>query len=312
MDQQPDNAKHTSTEALIIRATEEFGLTQKEIAKICNVHQSVVSGWKAGKIDAKWRQVRPLIEKYGDVQGEITSNTYCRITNSRYVLAGEQAEYLRRNMIFRFLNEAIKTVDIEIEEGVREIFEERHSTIKNIIRKIEDLEEVRFENMEDVCGFLLGFNRSNDDDSFFEWIITERVLSGLLESSHKYNKEYVKVYGESIYDYTFYRPDKNDENKLPWMKWSVIPTKNGSFTWIVSKKKHGKSLPEVDVNYEHATWLSEIYENLNAEEILKKAESYKPEPRYEKFVDTDVLLFSLIHAFSENGYDIERVKVIGK
>ena len=94
------------------------------------------------------------------------------------------------------------------------------------------------------------------------------------------------------------------------MKWSVISTGNGHFAWIISKKKHIRGSVDIDRKHEHATWLSEIHEGLDAETIMNKAKGYKVDPQYEEHFDREILLFSLVHALSQNGYELECVTTI--
>ncbi|WP_020677330.1 transcriptional regulator [Geopsychrobacter electrodiphilus] len=312
MTTQPDNAKHPNTRALITRAIETCGLTQKQIAEICNVQQSVVSGWKAGKIVARWKQVRPLIDKYGDVQGEKTSNTYCRVMNSTYVLGGEVISYLQDVMTSTYMHESSLAANSAEDKNIKAILEHSHSILKDMSKAIEDLGEIRFETEGEVYGFISKFNKGDSRDFYDEFIITKRVQSNILRLAHRYEKEYVKIYGENIFEYTFYAPKGDFKDKYAWMKWSVISSLDGLLTWVVSKQKCDRGITEVDSNHEHAAWVSEIYESIDAEELIRKSESYRFEPSHECFVDRDILLFSLIHAFSKNGYDMEIVKSLGQ
>jgi hypothetical protein len=96
------------------------------------------------------------------------------------------------------------------------------------------------------------------------------------------------------------------------MKWSIISLQNGLLAWVISKQNHGKGLLEIDEQHEHAKWMSVIYEDIDAEEMFRKASTYRFEPKFENYVNREVLLFSLIHAFSQNGYDLECVKTLGR
>jgi predicted transcriptional regulator len=312
MNEQPDNAKHPNTEALITRAIETCGLTQKEIATICNVQQSVVSGWKSGKIAARWKQIRPLIEKYGDVQGEKASNTYCRIRNSSFVLGEGTIEYLRHVLTGVYLHEtslAAHSAEISV---ITTILNARYSAIKKIIEAIEERGEIRFEAIEEIYEFLRSFIDTSKDDFLFKWVFLKEVQSEIINTAHKYEKEYVKIYGETIFEYVFYEPVKEYEEKVPWMKWAIISSTNGLLTWVISKKKNGKGLPEIDQNHEPAIWISEITEDIDAEKMVRNAEVFKIDPKYERYVNREILSFSLIRAFSQNGYALECVKTIGK
>jgi transcriptional regulator with XRE-family HTH domain len=312
MIKQPDNAKHPNTRALITKAIEVCGLTQRQIAEICNVQQSVVSGWKSGKIVARWNQLRPLIDKYGDVQGEKTSNTYCRVMNSSYVLGPEIIEYLEDAVKAVYLHETSLAANSAESEGIRTIVDTRHLTLKNMASTIKNRGEISFETESEAYEFIHNFDVNASGNFFDEFIITKRILSGILRKAHRYEIEYVKIYGENIFEYTFYAPKDDFEKKYAWMKWSVISSQNGLLTWIVSKQKSGRGIAEIDSNHEHATWLSEVHENIDVEELIKKAGVYKFEPSYEIFVDRDILMFSLVHAFSKNGYDLEIVKTLGQ
>jgi len=135
----------------------------------------------------------------------------------------------------------------------------------------------------------------------------------MLRLAHRYEKEYVKIYGEKIFDYTFYAHINTlEEKKYAWMKWVVISSTDGLLTWVSSRPKCDKGIAEVDSNHEHAAWVSEVYENIDVEEVIRKAESYKFDPEHEIFVDRDILTFSLVHAFSQNGYGLEIVKTLGQ
>jgi hypothetical protein len=172
------------------------------------VQQSVVSGWKSGKIVARWKQIRPLIEKCGDVQGERTGNTYCRITNSFYVLAEEAIVYLRHVMMGTFLHETSLAANSAGKGSVKELLDARYSSLKNIIETVEKQGELHFETADEVYDFLGKFKEKYDDVVYFDWIITKNIQSQFLEVSHKYEKEYVKIYGEIIFEYVFFEPVK--------------------------------------------------------------------------------------------------------
>lgn len=312
MIKQPGNAKHPNTRALITKAIEMCGLTQKQIAEICNVQQSIVSGWKSGKIVARWNQLRPLIDQYGDVQGEKTSNTYCRVMNSSYVLGKEVIEYLENAVKEVYLHETSLAANSAESKGIRAIIDTRYLTLTKMVSTIKNHGEITFETESEVDEFIHKFDVNKSGDFFDEFIITKRIQSDILRKAHRYEREYVKIYGENIFEYTFYAPKGDLENKHAWMKWSVISSQNGLLTWIVSKKKSGRGVAEIDNNHEHATWVSEVYENIDAEELIKKAEFYRFEPSCEIFVDREILMFSLVHAFSKNGYELEIVKTLGQ
>ncbi|MBE0576871.1 MAG: helix-turn-helix transcriptional regulator [Desulfuromonadales bacterium] len=309
MNKQPDNAKYLNTKELVVRATDD-GLTQKEIAKLCKVHQSVVSGWKTGIITARWKKINPLIEKYGDIQGGNESIVYCRISNATYKFDENSVNYLKRVTRSLLLHEMKLSEKKDVSEGVSKIIETRRSTLENITSSIEK-NPINFETIDDVYAYLSSFKNQYDDDLFYSLILPKDLQSGLLESAHRYDKKYVKVSGEMIFDYSFSAPHKSFDDEFSWMKWSIIASdKNSKFTWIISKKKHIRDSVKVDPTHEHATWLSEIYEELDAETIIESAKKYKVDPLYDDYVDRDVLLFSLVHAFTQNGYALKCVSTI--
>lgn len=62
------------TRELIKIARED--MTQEEIAKLCRVNQSVVSGWANGSSRAKEHQVAELLRRYGHRLNRVTSKVY--------------------------------------------------------------------------------------------------------------------------------------------------------------------------------------------------------------------------------------------
>jgi predicted transcriptional regulator len=310
MDNPPDNSKHPDTQALIVKAIEVYGLTQIKIADLCEVHQSVVSGWKSGSKKARWKQVRPLIEKYGDVQNESKGVVYCRITNPSYIFSEESIKYLAR-AIRKVLSHQVRVeLKENSSESISRLLDDRITLLQDIVHKIEKQKPIILETIQSVDNFLLSFNKELEEELFYEMILTKEFVSGILESAHRYDKEYVKIYGDMIFDYIFSRKDRLSAEEFPWMKWSVISTGNGHFVWIISKKKHIRGSVDIDQKHEHATWLSEIHEDLDAETIMNKAKGYKVDPQYEEHFDRDILLFSLVHALSQNGYELECVSTI--
>lgn len=113
-----------------------------------------------------------------------------------------------------------------------------------------------------------------------------------------------------IFDYNFAAQKNKFEDKFSWMKWTVIADEKGKFTWVISKRKHIKDLVQIDQTHEHAAWVSEIYENLSANAIIDRATSCKVDPSFEEYIDIDVLMFSLVHAFTQNGYELDCVSVL--
>ncbi len=73
--QKPRKPKFKYTRQLIRLAVDD-GMTQKEIAALCRVEQSVVSGWLNGKSLAFEHQVAELKRRYGRLLNRTTSRVY--------------------------------------------------------------------------------------------------------------------------------------------------------------------------------------------------------------------------------------------
>jgi len=88
----------------VVDAARKEGMTQTEIAKLCRVQQSIVSGWSKGEKLAPIHVIKPLIEKYGTQINKKHSRVYFAY-EERYIindtvlsLCGEHAESLKTHL----------------------------------------------------------------------------------------------------------------------------------------------------------------------------------------------------------------------
>lgn len=71
----PKSPKFKFTKELLTIANND-GMTQEEIAKLCRVTQSVVSGWMNGKSKAREHQLQELLKRYGARLNRTSSRLY--------------------------------------------------------------------------------------------------------------------------------------------------------------------------------------------------------------------------------------------
>jgi len=70
-----DNKKFSHTKELVRLAAED-DMAPTDIARLCRVSQSVVSGWLNGTSRAKTSVLKPLIERYGHRLSRVSGRFY--------------------------------------------------------------------------------------------------------------------------------------------------------------------------------------------------------------------------------------------
>lgn len=123
----PKSPKFKYTRELIRIAIHD-GMTQEEIAKLCRVEQSVVSGWKNGKSVAREHQLVELKKRYGSRLNRTTSRVYLVRGEPTSNQKWEDSERARRLLKLAELQRSVREQPAVIERVTREGNEPRNPT----------------------------------------------------------------------------------------------------------------------------------------------------------------------------------------
>ncbi|HIE01797.1 MAG TPA: XRE family transcriptional regulator [Thiotrichaceae bacterium] len=264
----------------VVDAARKEGMTQIEIAKLCRIQQSTVSGWSKGEKIAPIHVIKPLIEKYG---------TQINKKHSRVYFA-----YERRYII----NDTVLSLCAEHAESLKTHLGEIYNTQQEFFQVFEK------------TGVVLSTKKKKP----FEPSEKDK----LLDSAYSEKESIVQVEGKIIFKYHFQRKTDQQTNKpgsrtklFTWQRWIIHELGAGELTWVVQIRREIKGCL-IDTLYDDAKWKSLIMSPRKPEEIIQRAEKYIAQENFDvnNFNDKAVLPFLLRKSFIENGYYIEGIEKI--
>jgi transcriptional regulator with XRE-family HTH domain len=265
-------AKYPDTSLLIQRA-QDNGLTQTVIATLCGVNQSVVSEWRHGKRVARVEQIKPLLEKFGDLRITDKPSVYLVCDHKGFKMKFEvfgvlaefisQARYKHKETIQerKFYGNFMpdyrrpkRISDPELREKFeREIsrYEERLSDYEAIISKYvegKQAEEIKmldqlFNELRSMEGqvlktqdeFLCLFSSLKSHYPFKPLGNYSELRNNLLSTAHEYDSQIVQINGDIIFEFIF-EIDKDDSGPM----WNQNADKTPWMKWVVHELGEGK------------------------------------------------------------------------
>lgn len=267
-------SKYHETKALIQHACDN-GLTQQKIAKLCNVTQSIVSDWLNEKRIANRMQLRPLLDKFGDIGSKKKATVYLIYVNKGFLIdisvinvfdiffenarkklveESSWRQYLKTNLPDyrrprRITDpELLEKFESEIKEYEQAVvsLEKNHSLYdkKKALEKIADLESCRSilmtrlgDLVETQNEFLTLLDKFPSDDLLAQLTVGsyKNLKNDMLAASHSYETNVVQVYGDIIFQYTF-----DEEPADPGPMWNRHDDKIPWMKWVIHELGDGK------------------------------------------------------------------------
>lgn len=267
-------SKYYETRALIQHACDN-GFTQRKIAELCNVTQSIVSDWLNEKRTANRMQLRPLLDQFGDIGSQKKAAVYLIYEHKGFVINAatikvfetffknahkdladdsrwrrefkkELPDYRRpRRITDPELLEKFESEIQKYEEAVVRL--EKFKNIfdrKQALKKIADIRLCRLmvvsregELFETKNEFLALFNElpSNDILAIFTVGSYKNLKNDMLAASHSYDTNVVQIYGDILFEYTF-----NEDPADPGPMWSQHDEKIPWMKWVIHELGNGR------------------------------------------------------------------------
>jgi transcriptional regulator with XRE-family HTH domain len=259
----------------VVNAARKDGMTQTEIAKLCRIQQSIVSGWSKGEKLALIHVIKPLIEKYGTQINKKYSKVYFAY-KQRYTI-----------------NDAVLSLCGEHAESLKTYLDEIYNTLEEFLQVFEKK------------GILFSTER---EKPYYGPSEKEK----LLDNAYSEKDSIVQIEGKIIFKYHFQKEINKigSSKKFTWQRWIIHELGAGELTWVAQLRREIKGNP-IDTLYDEAKWKSQIFSPLKPEEIIQRAENYID--RNDFYNDKAVLPFLLRKSFIENGYYIKDIdKILAK
>ena len=317
------NIKYPNTQALVGHAIHQ-GWTQKRIAEVCKVQQSVVSDWNTGKKEARRGAIAPLLKEYGDVVNSSDFRVYNVFDEIKYQVNDDVINHIKE-YVTRLKKESKKedsSQDLYYKKFPNEkrdnfftwLRNQRIENIESLIQCFETNRFVTYLKEEDFLKLLEPIDDLPTHESFFnfDWLRRE-----LIAKSVSCKSEIVQVEGPVIFEYKFQFTGEDDspmwakkENLTTWMKWIVHDNGEGKFTWIVQRDRYKNTNLVTEVSESEERWISTIEEPNDIEAILQRARCYPFTEDEKKLINKDGVIFMLTKAFVERGYPVQGIRII--
>lgn len=238
----PKKPKFKYTRELVKIATAD-GMTQKQIADVCRVEQSVVSGWLNGKSLAFEHQIARLKERYGNRLNRTTSRVYLTLNDAPSTSKWEDTDRARRLLALReelrrLAEKANARAESETEEDglprtVRTAARHAETDEESNARKAldEDREQLLKEIRPGGLRYISIDELITSDQEDFE------------TARNTQREQLTQVEGPIVLRYTFFehKPERYrdglERERVPVARWLVHRQANGKFVLVCQARR---------------------------------------------------------------------------
>ena len=336
----PKKPKFKYTRELVKIASAD-GMSQKQIADLCRVEQSVVSGWLNGKSLAFEHQIAGLKERYGNRLNRTTSRVYLTLNDAPATSRWEDTDRARRLLTVREelqkLDEKAnaraksETMGVELTRTARSVRTDEGNSAG------EALDKERQQLLKDIRP---GAPHHTSIDKLIE------IDRADFETAWNTRREQLtQVEGPIVLRYTFFehkpqrRREELERERVPVARWLVHHQPNGKFVLVSQERRRlaGQALwqwkrtlhasyqdefgehsgdpkgfvekeakvPFVECADDSARWLSFIQGPMDAAALREHCDAYIQDPNtLHDPHDESTLPFLLRKMLVEHGHDV--------
>jgi transcriptional regulator with XRE-family HTH domain len=224
----------------LIRIANEDGMSQKEIADLCRVNQSVVSGWLNGKSLAFEHQITELKKRYGNRLNRTTSRVYLTLNEASPSPRWEETARAQRLLAIRQERERIQQA---CAKAAAEASEKRSAATESC--EGEDLpDDATPDENFDLKALepeLREIGKAIHPQGSLSLYLDELLQADQeeFENSQTIHREHlVQVEGPIVLRYTFFKNEIRrgrtdlEIGRTPWARWLVHHQPSGRFVLV--------------------------------------------------------------------------------
>jgi transcriptional regulator with XRE-family HTH domain len=241
----PKKPKFKDTRELVKIAIAD-GMTQKQIADVCRVEQSVVSGWLNGKSLAFDHQIAELKRRYGNRLNRTTSRVYLTLNNAPSTSRWEDTDRARRLLTVR---EELRKLDEEARARVETEEQEdapprTTRTRRSRAPRVVDEEEAKARDaLDKETQKLLEEIRPGAPHFISLTDLIESDQEDFETARNTEREQLTQVQGPIVLRYTFVahkpnrRRDEIERVRVPVARWLVHHQSNGKFVLVRQERR---------------------------------------------------------------------------